>query len=628
MRCVVPFIAFLAVFAGEAFARDIAVGDAVALDQAIGATKSGDRIVLAPGRYGDLVIKGRRFTAPVEIAAAPGARAEFRSVRLEDAAGLKFSAVVVARGVVEDPISTYAVLVARSAEISFDGVEVLGSADGRPNDPQGIVARDSRSVRVSNARLHDLVRGAGFLDCDDWSVVNSEFTAISMDALVARGAVGALIEGNYFHDFTTDLSTGVHPDAIQFWDRRAKRPTRNLVIRRNAIVRGAGGPSQGVFLNFENPALGGETILIEDNLIVQSMGEGIDVRTANDVVIRRNTVIPADPARDRPLIGLRAPVAGAVIEDNVALGYRPGGAAMRGNIVLDYLNPHAEGYAERLFADPRGGEEAGYFALGPAGARGVAPKFIAPPAAAIIGQAAPRDPQRFAFRIDGVDGAVGWRVKAPRSDAFIAGGAAPGFEFDFAAPGLAVVEASWRDGGVLKNARKTFRVPPRVLLSSDFSALPKPDGAPNGGYLQLSPEAGWTGMTALDVAVEAAPGPRAEKLGTIIQAPRAWSITMSATRISATLLAANGARAQLNAALPDAERATSRKIRLIYDGEVGRARLMADGVSIAESRAASGPLGYWANAPLYVGGAPWGEIFSGSIGRVEVSRAIDPGEGS
>lgn len=623
MRRLLSLIAFASTFAAGAAAREFTVADGPGLARALAAAQAGDRIVLGAGDYGDLVLRGRRFAAPVEIAAAPGARAAFGSVLLEDAAGLSFRDVVVAGGAVADPKRSATTRIVRASDIAFENVAFHGAIDGRPDgDPNAIVARDCRGLKVSNARFHDLWRGAAIFDCSDWSVTESEFRRMASDGIVARGAVAARIEGNLFTDFATDLASGVHPDAIQIWDKLARRATRDVVVRRNAIVRGEGGPAQGIFLFGADPELTAQNLLIEDNLVIQSMGIGIGLRNVAGALVRRNTVAPADPLGDRPGIDVRAPASGVVIDGNAALGLRPGPARTRGHVALDFANPHADGYVERVFADPRSGAGAGFAPLAAAGARDFAPKFFSAPAAAIHSKAEPHDPQRFVFEVKGRAAPAAWRVKAPGAPAFGPPTIARGFHAAFDAPGLAVVEANWREAGVLKTARKTVRVFPRVVFAGAFDAVEKGEG----GFATIEPGAGATGMAVLTISVEAAPARGSAALETLVAAPGAYQLRLSAKEVFAALIGADGVETRLGALLPAPGTAGLRNLRLVYDGVTGRATLSVDGAVVASEEFAPGALLYRKNAALFIGGAPWAPAFSGKIGRVEILRTLSTGE--
>lgn len=608
-------------FAGAASAREIAVSDEAGLRRALASATAGDRIGLRSGDYGDLVVSGRRFAEPVVIAAkAPGA-ARFRSITLADAGGLHFHGIIVAGGAVADPKSAATTRLDRVSDVAFENVEFHGAEDGRAeNDPNAIIARDCSGLHISNARFRDLWRGAAIFDCEDWSVRDSEFRRMASDGIVARGAVGAAIEGNLFADFATDLATGVHPDAIQVWDRLARRATRGLVVRGNAVLRGSGGPAQGIFLFGADPALVAENVLVEDNLVIQSMGVGIGVRNVAGAVIRRNTVVPADPERDRPGIEARAPAAGVVIEGNAALVLRTGPAAARGNVAVDYDHPDAEGYVERLFADPRSEAPEGYAPLTDAGAERPAPRFLAAGAEAIASAADPFDPQRHVFRIAGGDRAAAWRIKPPGADAFEDAGNSARLDRTFAAPGLAVVEARWRDESGETSARKSVHVFPRSLYSGAFSELPRGEG----GFASLRADGRWSGMAILDLMIEAAAGEGARALEDLVVVPGAYRLRLSKSQAFATLVAASGARVQLSARLPEAGPTAMRVIRLTYDGVSGRAALAIDGAIVATAAIAKEPLAAFRAAPLHIGGAPRGLTFSGAIGRIDIARSITP----
>jgi nitrous oxidase accessory protein NosD len=308
--------------AGAAEAADIAVADPRALEAALARAAPGDRVLLAPGRYGDLTIGPRRARGRLTIGAADrNSPPVFRSIFLRDAEGVTLETLDVTYGAAAAPLSAHAVEVRRSSDIRLMGLRIMSAAGADAgDDAYGVIVRDSRTVAVSASRFSDVFRGVAIFDSDDAIVSGNEFRRVGSDGVVARGAAGLRIENNTFTDFTPADPARWHPDAVQLWSRGARRGNERVIIRGNVIRRGKGGATQGIFI--KTPEIASRDVLIEGNRIEQSMGQGIFVQNGVDVTIRKNVLATVEPALDPPAIEVRAPFETAIVEDNEAPNYR------------------------------------------------------------------------------------------------------------------------------------------------------------------------------------------------------------------------------------------------------------------------------------------------------------------
>jgi nitrous oxidase accessory protein NosD len=317
---------------GAAHAADYAISDSRALQAALAAAEPGDRIVLSPGRYGDLVIGPRFDRGPLTIDAAdPEAPPQFRSIIIRESAGITLQNLSVDYGVAAKPLVEHTVEVRRSSAIWLDGVNITSAANGVAlDDASGVIIRDSRDVKISNSQFNDLFRGLVVFDSDFVSVIGNRFSTIGVDGIAVRGTKDLNIEGNYFTDFRCSDVRKWHPDAIQLWSRGASRANERVVIRGNIIRRGGGGATQGIFV--KSPEFASREILIEKNRIEQSMGQGILVQHGADVTIRDNVLVAIAPVLHPPGIEVRAPFERAIVANNSAPKFRlPAGVEALGN---------------------------------------------------------------------------------------------------------------------------------------------------------------------------------------------------------------------------------------------------------------------------------------------------------
>ncbi len=322
--------------AGAAAAADLPARDGASLAAALGLAAPGDRILLAPGAYGDVTIGPRRGRGAVTIAAASAdAPPLIRSIFVRDAEQVTLENLTITFGPAGEPLSSRAIEVRRSSGIRLDRLSVSSAANGDAgDDAYGLIIRESRDVSVLASRIHDVFRGVAIFESDDVVIRGNGFSRAGSDGVVARGAAGLIIENNSFTDFTPADPVRWHPDAIQLWSRGGSRATERVVIRGNVIRRGAGGPTQGIFI--KTPEIASRDILIENNRIEQSMGQGIFVQNGANVTIRGNVLLAVEPALHPPAIEVRAPFLNATVESNDAPKWRlPEGVRSAGNRTTD-----------------------------------------------------------------------------------------------------------------------------------------------------------------------------------------------------------------------------------------------------------------------------------------------------
>lgn len=262
------------------------VSSVTALNAALQTAKGGDTILLAPGSYAGISIRGVNFADGVTIASKnPDAPALILGLAVRDSSGVTFEGLEF----VSDPAVAQAATVQGSSDIAFNNVLFHGSIDGNPqNDSGGLLVRSSSDVRIADSEFHELYWGVGHLDVVGLTITGSSFHDLRMDGIRGGGSSDVLISRNTFTDFKP--VTGDHPDAIQFWTSNTTAPARDIVISENVIIRGEGGIMQGIFLRDEAGGLPYEGVQILNNLVSGAMYNGLAVTGARHVVVEGNTV--------------------------------------------------------------------------------------------------------------------------------------------------------------------------------------------------------------------------------------------------------------------------------------------------------------------------------------------------
>jgi hypothetical protein len=256
---------------------------AAAVTQALSAAHSGDVILLAPGRYGTLLVDGVRTGGNVTIASAnERAPAVIEFLYLRSAQGLTFSGLEISM----DPGGGQGVRVMGSSDIRLENLDVHGVLDGDvANEGTGVLVTDSTNVTVADSKLHDLVVGVSHVNADGLKVTGNEFYVLRSDGVLGSNSSDVLISRNSFTDFYPNATD--HADAVQFWQTTGGET--NITITDNTYIRGAGRPAQGIFIT--GTVNGYQNVVISGNAIIGGLYHGINVHNATNLDIIDNLVV-------------------------------------------------------------------------------------------------------------------------------------------------------------------------------------------------------------------------------------------------------------------------------------------------------------------------------------------------
>jgi len=647
-------VLMIAVFSttGNASAADIAVNDAASLAAAIETAEPGDRLLLAEGNYGAFAIRNRSFSPAIEITAAQATAPIFTEIELRDVQGVHFSDLAISFGPTTAPRTTYAVDVQRGTDVAFSAMEFEGAADENPdNDAQGLNIRDSQDVTVENSNFHDLFRGVAILDSTNTNVTQSTFRNISSDGIVGRGDFGVLIEDNFFTDFFLTSVGNVHPDAIQFWDSGASRENRDLTIRGNVILRGVGDPSQGIFIKAGSMA--SENIVIENNVIQQSMIQGLYLENVVGATVNNNTIAPFDTIIDKPGIEVRAPASGVEVTDNLAISWRLAGAGITaGNITLEYGNPWQSAFAEKFLLSPFVAHAAAPFdftALTGTGAQ----NFVMAPGAAIVSTLTGANPMTMMFSLSPPfeSSLANWSFTAPDGSIESGSNVTSIEQKTFSASGLwnvqAVIDDPAHGGDVI--TERVVRVFPEMLVDLTFPGVmsqsaPEPVSfagetagvvlSPGGGaaffnglpansggkFLQSEDAAPLSGSPRIEVRLRLRRPAPSGSWERIISLPGVYDIRMKGDRLRFMVWNNTGSITRVDDYVANISDGAWHDVNCIYDSEVGIATIEIDGVIAASKSAPAGNIAYQPTQTFYFGGAPWNNTFAGEIEYLKIKR--------
>jgi Ca2+-binding RTX toxin-like protein len=262
------------------------VASTAALINALKSARNGDVIKLEAGTYSGVVLRDLKLdnvTIQSKDAAKP---AVFTDLLVRNASGLDFSNIEFR---VDPNKLGFQFQVVGSSDINFDRLNVHGTLDGNPaDDKSGLIIRESRHVSVTNSEFQQLDNALSHLNSEYLHFSGNRFHDIRTDGVRGGGSSNVKVVNNHFTDFYP--APGDHPDAIQFWTGGTTASAVNIEVSGNIIVRGSGGPVQGIFFRDQGDSLPYQNVSITGNSVTGGMWNGIMVDGGRNITIADNRV--------------------------------------------------------------------------------------------------------------------------------------------------------------------------------------------------------------------------------------------------------------------------------------------------------------------------------------------------
>lgn len=267
----------------------VVVSNANDLSAAIRSAKGPRRILLEPGTYAPIAIRGVQPTAPVVIASRiPSNPAVLTGLDIRESKSLEFNGVTFRSN---PEAKQEAFLFADSQKLVFQGIKAMGE-DGPDGELDKVMfVRRCTDVIIKQSEFTHAWIALSLLDTQKVKVESNFFHDLRMDAVRGGGNSDILIAFNYFTDFRTVLPD--HPDAIQFWTSRQTSIAHDISIVGNVVHRGTGRAVQGIFMNDETRHLPYNNVVIRDNLVIGAMYNGITTQGTRIRII--DNVVSAYP---------------------------------------------------------------------------------------------------------------------------------------------------------------------------------------------------------------------------------------------------------------------------------------------------------------------------------------------
>lgn len=265
----------------------VTVGNSAGLILALKSAQPGDTVLLAPGTYSNVAIKGLQFSEDVTIKSADATKpAVLTDLLVYKSTGLTFSDLEFSTAGSSDP---FPFRVTKSEDIHFTRLDVHGTLNDNPGDDKsGPLIRESSNVSITNSEFHELGFGVNHLDSKNLIISGNSFHDLRSDGVHGGGSSFVTVANNTFTDF---YPVGAdHPDAIQFFTTNTTASATDLIVTGNVIVRGDGDVIQGIFLRNGSGDLPFINVKIADNFVSGGMYNGIAVLNGRNIEITGNKV--------------------------------------------------------------------------------------------------------------------------------------------------------------------------------------------------------------------------------------------------------------------------------------------------------------------------------------------------
>lgn len=282
-------------------ARTIAVKDDAGLAAAIAGARAGDRITLAPGRYGPVQINQRRINGePVTLT---GKGAHLANVQILQSAGWTLEGLEI--GGELDERNRF-VRVEDSSDIRILNGLIRGqTVNNDPWDDSGVAVglRRVENVEVKGNRFRDLNLALQVGSSRNVRAEGNSFAYIR-EGINWVAVNGGAIRCNRFSHILANYANKEHPDAIQLWSNKDGGSV-DLLVEGNFLNLGGPRAVHGIFghgvrKDEQDPERRNRRITVRDNIYYGSALHGISLAGFTDTVIERNTVLGSDHAQIVP----------------------------------------------------------------------------------------------------------------------------------------------------------------------------------------------------------------------------------------------------------------------------------------------------------------------------------------
>lgn len=318
------------------------------LRQVVRDARAGSTILLAPGDYGSLVIKGSSFERPITLRSAqPGQPARFASIRIDRSQGLQFQSITIA-AITPNPSPNRLVDVMHSSRIGFTQIRLTSALPKEASLPvRGLYVRNSSDITLRASTVDRIYLGGFFGNSNGIAIENNVFNAILGDGVNFAGVQNVVIRRNLFRSF--DHIGGSHADAIQIFTTHTTG-SAGVTIEENRIFQEGGTPLQGMLISSQNGSRHANVIIKRNIVLTNDMPLGIALHAVDGIRAERNFVASGPRSRWPTKLQIRDSTDVAV-RDNVTTRLVIDGNLVRGGNGNKIIAPKEDDTLARLSAE-------------------------------------------------------------------------------------------------------------------------------------------------------------------------------------------------------------------------------------------------------------------------------------
>ncbi len=155
-----------------------------------------------------------------------------------------------------------------------------------------MMVRDLTGATIRRLQITGHRNGLTVLNLERAQIVENSIYRMQTDGIRGGGINASTIARNVIGGFHP--AAGDHPDAIQLWSRNQTKSAVDITIEGNVVVRGAGAPIQGIFIE-DRINLPYRGLVVRNNLVVGGMYNGIMLYGVDGAQVIDNLVVPLEP---------------------------------------------------------------------------------------------------------------------------------------------------------------------------------------------------------------------------------------------------------------------------------------------------------------------------------------------
>lgn len=301
-------------------ATTVTVRNAAELKTAFSSASSATTILLAPGDYGDVLLRGGSRVGMVTIKSADANNeASLHSLKFLSVNNVQIENVEIDHSLsAGEKLFVPAVSVLGSSNITFVGVDVHGSMNGTTfDDGNGMTIIASKNVSILDSTFTELNVALSINNSTGIVVAGNEATMLR-SFMVGVALKNALFELNYLHDFMPNYAAGDHPDFFQIATGGTADPSKNLTFRSNVMIEKPGDYIGGFYIQSERHQqdVFHDNVTVENNYFLGNYRHAVSFTGVTNVNVKNNTILNTDGTAPTAAISLKD-VHGAKLTGNV-----------------------------------------------------------------------------------------------------------------------------------------------------------------------------------------------------------------------------------------------------------------------------------------------------------------------